>query len=138
MGTVISKVHAFWSRRIGGNSAMPCERKTRRRSIFSPAGPTKGNSAVHPGLASTTDSRDESVIRSAQPNHRMRDARPYADSGDGRVGMRTWLIRTDITSPNSRHRNWLIGSVLLAWAVLLIPSMLVSPERWPAAVLIAQ
>lgn len=68
----------------------------------------------------------------------MRDTRPYADSGDGTVGMRTWLIRTDLTSPNSRHRNWLIGSVLLAWAVLLIPSMLVSPERLPAAVVIAQ
>jgi len=68
----------------------------------------------------------------------MRDTRPYADSKDGTVGMRTSLITADITSPNSRHRNWLIGSVLLAWAVFLIPPMLVSPERWPAAALIAQ
>src|SRR6202163_4871675 len=45
-GTVISTVQAFGSSRIGGNSAMPCERKTRRRSITSPAGPTSGNSAV--------------------------------------------------------------------------------------------
>jgi hypothetical protein len=68
----------------------------------------------------------------------MRGMRPYAGSKDGKVGMRTWLINEDIASSNSRHRNWLIGTVLLAWAVLLIPSMLVSPERWPAPVLIAQ
>jgi hypothetical protein len=60
------------------------------------------------------------------------------ETSDATVGMRTWLISTGIGSPNSRHRDWLIGSVVLAWAVLLIPSMLVSPERWPAAVLIAQ
>src|ERR1700694_3568173 len=47
-GTVISKVQAFWSSRIGGSSAIPCERKTRRRSTTSPAGPTSGNSAVQP------------------------------------------------------------------------------------------
>lgn len=52
--------------------------------------------------------------------------------------MRTWLISADITSPNSRHRNWLIGSVLLAWAVLWIPSIAVSPEHFPAVVIIGQ
>jgi hypothetical protein len=59
-------------------------------------------------------------------------------TNDGTVGMRTWLIRTEIGSSNSRHRNWLIGSVVLAWAVLLIPSILVSPEHWAAAVPVAQ
>src|SRR5438067_3509004 len=33
---------------MGGNSAIPCERKTRRRSMTAPAGPTSGNSAVQP------------------------------------------------------------------------------------------
>src|SRR5438067_4931345 len=33
---------------MGGSSAIPCERKTRRRSMTSPAGPTSGNSAVQP------------------------------------------------------------------------------------------
>jgi hypothetical protein len=59
-------------------------------------------------------------------------------TSDGAVGMRTWPIGPDVASPNARHRNWLIGSVLLAWAVLLIPSVLVSPEHWPAVVLVAQ
>src|SRR6266853_4876125 len=33
---------------MGGSSAIPCERKTRRRSMTSPAGPSSGNSAVQP------------------------------------------------------------------------------------------
>src|SRR5438874_12494192 len=33
---------------MGGSSAIPCERKTRRRSMTSPAGPISGNSAVQP------------------------------------------------------------------------------------------
>src|SRR5438094_3509276 len=45
-GTVISKVQALSSSRMGGSEVMPCERKTRRRSTTSPAGPTRGNSAV--------------------------------------------------------------------------------------------
>jgi hypothetical protein len=52
---------------------------------------------------------------------------------------KTTLINETFRSPSpSRREQWLAGSVLLAWAVLLVPSLVISPDRQPGFVPIAQ
>src|SRR5437868_8623174 len=53
---------------MGGSSAIPCERKTRRRSMTSPAGPTRGNSAVQPPPCPPPRA-GEGVVTSPSPIH---------------------------------------------------------------------
>src|SRR6266550_4651629 len=50
---------------MGGSSAIPCERKTRRRSMTSPAGPTSGNSAVQPPPCPPPRAGEDSVTCSS-------------------------------------------------------------------------
>ena len=42
-GSVISKIWHPSSKAIGGNEAIPCDRKVRQKSILSPPGPTGGS-----------------------------------------------------------------------------------------------
>lgn len=52
---------------------------------------------------------------------------------------KTTLTSATLRSPSpSRREQWLAGSVLLAWAVLLVPSLAVSPDRQPEVVPLAQ
>src|SRR5438132_6753461 len=53
---------------MGGSSAIPCERKTRRRSMISPAGPTRGNSAVQPPPCPPPRA-GEGIVTSPSPIH---------------------------------------------------------------------
>src|SRR5438270_3524015 len=53
---------------MGGSSAIPCERKTRRRSMTSPAGPTRGNSAVQPPPCPPPRA-GEGIVTSPSPIH---------------------------------------------------------------------
>src|SRR5438067_11618970 len=62
---------------MGGNSAIPCERKTRRRSMTAPAGPTSGNSAVQPPPCPPP--------RAGEGNVTSPSPRPSPRAGEGNV-----------------------------------------------------